>query len=144
LARAIHWPTLRANPRQPVRPEHEQAEHEDDYELPESDIEHGRAPERDEAGLLSGVRLLPVAIDGRAAVVPLRLDLGAGTGSSDWGSSMDLRKALIAAPRSPPMVRTFLVPKTIMTTSNTINQCQILMLPIGGLLRGNALPAPRG
>src|SRR5262245_10157484 len=90
--------------------------------------------------LLSAFWSLRLSVD--PPLLPCASILGAG--SSGWGSSMDLRKALIAAPRSPPMVRTFLVPKTIMTTSNTITQCQILMLPIGGLLRGNLLPARRG
>src|SRR3970282_846560 len=45
-------------------------------------------------------------------------------------SFTDCLKLRIAAPMSPPMLRSFLVPKIMITTARTISQCQMLNEPI--------------
>src|SRR5690606_22608076 len=50
-------------------------------------------------------------------------------------------KLRMAAPRSPPALRSFLVPKTSTTTTSTTNQCQILKLPIALLPRESIAPS---
>ncbi|KAI1692518.1 hypothetical protein Ddc_23555 [Ditylenchus destructor] len=67
--------------------------------------------------------LLGVDVDG----VRISRLVGVGDllrGRVDVPSFMPSLKPLTAAPRSPPTLRSFLVPKTAMTTTSTISQCQ--------------------
>src|ERR1700759_940497 len=56
-------------------------------------------------------------------------------GVSEAPSRMPSLKPLTAPPRSEPMLRSFLVPKIITTTSSTISQCQMESEPMELLLK---------
>src|SRR3546814_86775 len=64
-------------------------------------------------------------------------------GLSLLASFMPSLKPLTAPPRSLPMLRSFLVPNTRATMTRTINQCQMLKLPMMTVLRDYALGAMR-
>jgi len=82
---------------------------------------------------ISGLELLPeVRIDNLPAIA-------LGRGRLDpfvFRGFHALLETLDGPPRSSPMLRSFLVPKTSMTMTNTISQCQILKPPM------NCLPRP--
>src|SRR5690606_17000561 len=63
-------------------------------------------------------------------------------GLSELASFMPSLKPLTAPPRSLPMLRSFLVPNTRAMMTRTINQCQMLKLPMT-VLRDYALGAMR-
>src|SRR5690606_5995152 len=52
-----------------------------------------------------------------------------GCSSSCGSSFIELRKPLIAEPRSEPIPRNFFVPNSSTIMASTISNCQILMLP---------------
>src|SRR5574340_2257 len=65
-----------------------------------------------------------------------------GIFSSSFAASL---KLFTAPPRSPPMLRSFLVPKITSTITSTISQCQMLNEPILPLLKKtNVAGHPRG
>src|ERR1700752_3703368 len=55
------------------------------------------------------------------------------------GSFISSLNPFTAPPRSPPMLRSFFVPKTSATRTRTINQCQILSEPMKTLLDRTAM-----
>ena len=89
-----HWPTCWATLRQPLGPEHEEPDDEDDRQLPEPDVEHGEL-----TGFLAGGLFLAVLGESASACWFFSC-LGS---SSSSASDIALRNPFTALPRSVPM-----------------------------------------
>src|SRR6185369_14445293 len=128
--------------RQALRPDHDQRDQADNQQFRKTDVEHGalrtKVLKHDgrPAGARANVRQsLDQALD---SVLPLTspstvlpLTCGAAPVSAAFSPvCMPSLKPRTAPPRSAPMLRSFLVPKTSITITRTISQCQMLNEPI--------------
>src|SRR5690606_10032964 len=135
--------------RQAFGADDDQRHHPNHKEFKEADIEHGPAAFQGPAfkkmpggpGIVRGSIVVPDAggqtllllsfFTSASMVCPVTCCGGVSLASSERMPSL---KPFTAPPRSAPMLRSFLVPNTSMTISRTINQCQMLNVPIVVLL----------
>src|SRR5690606_23849602 len=106
---------------QALRADDHQRHDADEKKLSETDVKHGQAS------------VFSLAWTSMVSSVLRRCVTASGRDSSCAPSLMPFLKPRTAPPRSSPMLRSFLAPKTSAMMRRTINQCQMLKLPIVSL-----------
>src|SRR5690606_20730438 len=108
---------LARNTWQALRAEHQQGDHEDHQQFEEADIEH------------ASVRAQTLCLSCSFCLASL-LSSSLSAMRFCWSFSpsfIESLKPFTAPPRSPPILRSFLLPKISMRMTRTIRSCQILM-----------------
>src|SRR5690625_675328 len=109
---------------QTLGPQNDQGNDCNNQKFAKTDIKHRRLPAKNVQASVFSLACTSTVLSSSAVRCAML------SGLSSWASLMPFLKPLTAPPRSSPMLRNFLVPKTKATISNTISQCQILKVPI--------------
>src|SRR5712691_9648799 len=143
------------NPGQPLRPDEDERHDRNHHQFGESDVEHGEVKksgsfQKKKAGTSPGVRMraktpqvFAFSLTSASMVRPVTWAAAPpspGLSSEDFMPSL---KPRTAPPRSAPILRSFLVPKTSRTIRSTTSQCQMLQVPIALLLQFRFSIGPR-
>src|SRR6266699_45122 len=143
------------HPRQPLRPDDDERHDRNHHQFGESDVEHGEVKkfgpfQKKKAGTSPGVRMraktpqvFAFSLTSASMVRPVTWGAAPpspGLSSEDFMPSL---KPRTAPPRSAPILRSFLVPKTSKTIRSTTSQCQMLQVPIALLLQFRFSIGPR-
>src|SRR5438876_3357685 len=141
--------------RQPLRPDDDERHDRNHHQFGESYVEHGEVRksgpfQKKKAGTSPGVRMraktpqvFAFSLTSASMVRPVTWGAAPpspGLSSEDFMPSL---KPRTAPPRSAPILRSSLVPKTSKTIRSTTSQCQMLQVPIALLLQFRFSIGPR-